>query len=58
MEIAQKYNIKVIEDASHAHGGLYKGKMVGTMGDVSCFSLMSGKSFAIGEAGMIFFNVW
>jgi len=56
MEIVQKYNIKVIEDASHAHGGLYKGKMVGTMGDVSCFSLMSGKSFAIGEAGMMVTN--
>jgi dTDP-4-amino-4,6-dideoxygalactose transaminase len=52
MEIAKKHNLKVIEDASHAHGGHYKGKMVGTFGDVACFSLMSGKSFAIGEAGI------
>jgi len=53
MKIAKKHNIKIIEDVSHAHGGLYKGKMVGTFGDVSAFSLMSGKSFAIGEAGIL-----
>ncbi|HOL50531.1 MAG TPA: DegT/DnrJ/EryC1/StrS family aminotransferase, partial [bacterium] len=51
--IAKKHNIKVIEDVSHAHGALYKGKMVGTFGDVSGYSLMSGKGFAIGEAGIM-----
>ncbi|MCM8828437.1 MAG: aminotransferase class V-fold PLP-dependent enzyme, partial [Candidatus Omnitrophica bacterium] len=40
MPIAKKYNIKIIEDVSHAHGALYKGKLVGTFGDVSAFSLM------------------
>lgn len=56
MEIAHKHNIKVIEDVSHAHGALYKGKMVGTLGDVAGFSLMSSKSFACGEAGMLLTN--
>lgn len=53
MEIARRHDLKVIEDVSHAHGALYKGRMVGTFGDVACFSLMSGKSFAIGEGGML-----
>lgn len=53
MKIANKHNLKVIEDASHAHGALYKGKMVGTFGEVSAFSLMSAKSFGIGEAGIL-----
>jgi dTDP-4-amino-4,6-dideoxygalactose transaminase len=46
----------VIEDVSHAQGGLYKGRMLGTFGDVAGMSLMSGKSFAIGEAGMLVTN--
>jgi dTDP-4-amino-4,6-dideoxygalactose transaminase len=55
-KIAKKHNIKVIEDCSHAHGALYKGKIVGTFGDVSAFSLMSGKSFPCGEAGIMLTN--
>lgn len=54
--IARKHNIKVIEDVSHAHGGLYKGRKVGTIGDVAGYSLMSGKSFATGEAGILTTN--
>lgn len=53
MAIAKKHNLKVVEDVSHAQGGLYKGRKLGTIGDVGAMSLMSGKSFAIGEAGMI-----
>jgi perosamine synthetase len=53
LRIAKKYNLKVIEDVSHAHGALYKGKPVGTFGDVAAMSLMTGKAFAIGEAGML-----
>ncbi len=56
IKIAKKHNIKVIEDCSHAHGALYKGKVVGTIGDVSAFSLMSGKSFPCGEAGIMLTN--
>ncbi|MBO3803493.1 MAG: DegT/DnrJ/EryC1/StrS family aminotransferase [Candidatus Brockarchaeota archaeon] len=56
MEIARRRRLKVIEDASHAHGALYKGRLVGTIGDVACFSIMSGKSFAAGEGGMMITN--
>lgn len=52
MAIAEQHGLKVIEDVSHAHGGLYKGKLVGTLGHVGAMSCMSGKSLAIGEAGM------
>ena len=56
MPIARKHGLKVIEDVSHAHGGLYKGRMVGTFGDVAAMSLMSGKSLPIGEAGILCTN--
>jgi len=53
MKIARKHKIRVIEDVSHAQGGLYKGKKVGSFGDVAAMSLMSGKSLAVGECGMM-----
>ncbi len=53
MEIAKKHGLKVIEDVSHAQGGLYKGRKLGSIGDVGATSLMSVKSFAIGEGGML-----
>lgn len=53
MAIAKKHNLYVIEDVSHAQGGLYKGKKLGTFGDVAAMSMMSGKSFAAGELGML-----
>ena len=53
MAIARKHNLAIIEDPSHAHGGLYKGKKVGTFGQAAGFSLMSGKSLAIGEGGIM-----
>jgi perosamine synthetase len=53
LKIARRHNIKVIEDPSHAHGARYKGKLVGTMGDAAGFSLMSGKSLACGEGGIM-----
>ena len=53
MEIAKKYNLKVIEDVSHAQGGMYKGKKLGTFGDIAAMSLMSMKSFAAGELGIM-----
>jgi len=54
MEIAARHNLKILEDCSHAHGALYKGKEIGTFGDAAAFSLMSGKSLAVGEAGILF----
>lgn len=56
LEIAERHGLTVIEDVSHAHGGLYKGRLVGTMGRVGCFSVMSGKSLAIGEGGTFVTN--
>ena len=53
MPIAKKHGPRVIEDCSHAHGALYKGKKVGTFGDVAAMSMMSGKAFAAGELGML-----
>ena len=53
MAIAQKHNLYVIEDCSHAQGGMYKGKRVGSFGDIAAMSMMSMKSFAAGELGML-----
>ncbi|MDZ4198292.1 MAG: DegT/DnrJ/EryC1/StrS family aminotransferase, partial [Kiritimatiellia bacterium] len=56
LEIARRHRIRVIEDVSHAHGSLYKGRPCGTLGDISGMSMMSGKSFAAGELGMMVTN--
>ncbi|MBE2204031.1 MAG: DegT/DnrJ/EryC1/StrS family aminotransferase [Chthoniobacterales bacterium] len=56
MAVANRHGLKVIEDVSHAQGGLYKGRKVGSLGHVSGYSLMCGKSFAIGEGGMLTTN--
>jgi len=53
VEIARRHGVRVIEDVSHAQGSLYGGRMAGTMGDIACMSLMSGKSLAAGEAGIM-----
>jgi dTDP-4-amino-4,6-dideoxygalactose transaminase len=53
MKIARRHKIPVLEDVSHAQGGLYRGRKVGAIGEVAGASLMSGKSFAIGEAGIL-----
>jgi perosamine synthetase len=53
MAIARKHTLAVIEDVSHAQGALYKGRKVGTFGDVAAMSLMTGKSLATGEAGIL-----
>jgi dTDP-4-amino-4,6-dideoxygalactose transaminase len=54
--IARRHELKVIEDNSHAQGSLYKGRMCGSIGDIAGASLMAGKAFAVGEAGMITTN--
>lgn len=56
LAIAAKHNLKVIEDVSHAQGGYYKGRRLGTIGHIGAMSLMSGKSLAIGEGGMLVTN--
>ena len=54
-EIAKRHQIRVIEDASHAHGSRYRGRLVGTIGDIAAFSLC-GKPLAVGEGGIIATN--
>jgi dTDP-4-amino-4,6-dideoxygalactose transaminase len=50
---AEEYNLRVIEDACHALGGYYKGKKVGSFGDISCFSFDGIKNITSGEGGAI-----
>jgi dTDP-4-amino-4,6-dideoxygalactose transaminase len=56
MEIARKYNLKVIEDACHAPLSEYKGRKLGTIGDIGCFSFFSNKNISTGEGGMLVTN--
>ncbi len=56
MAIAKEKNLKVIEDACQAHFATYKGKTIGTIGDVGCFSFQSSKTIACGEGGSIIGN--
>ena len=56
MSIANKYNLKVIEDACHGPLSEYKGKKLGTIGDVGCFSFFSNKNISTGEGGMLITN--
>lgn len=56
MTIANKYNVKVIEDACHGPLSEFNGKKLGTIGDIGCFSFFSNKNISIGEGGMIVTN--
>ncbi len=55
--LAQKYNLKIIEDSAQAHGAIYEGKRVGNLGDASAFSFYPGKNLgALGDGGGITTN--
>lgn len=56
MEIAKIHNLKVVEDCSHAHFTPYKNKLLGTYGDVACFSIGARKTLTSGEGGFIMTN--
>ncbi len=56
MNIARSHGIPVIEDASHAHGATYKGRKMGTLGDIGCFSLQGSKLMVAGEGGILITN--
>lgn len=51
--MAKKYGLKVIEDAAHALPAHYKGKSIGTLGDLTCFSFYATKNITTGEGGMV-----
>jgi dTDP-4-amino-4,6-dideoxygalactose transaminase len=54
MEIARRHSLVVIEDAAQAHGAKYKGRPVGSIGDIACFSFYPGKNLgAYGEGGAV-----
>jgi len=53
MAVAREHNLPVIEDCSHAHGALYKGRKVGTIGDIGCFSLQASKLLCAVEGGVM-----
>lgn len=53
LELAQKYGLKVIEDAAEMHGQTYKGKPCGSFGDISIFSFYPNKHITTGEGGMV-----
>ena len=57
LEIAKRHGLVVIEDAAQAHGAEYKGRRVGSIGDMGCFSFYPGKNLgAYGEGGMVVTN--
>jgi perosamine synthetase len=56
MEVAEAHDLYVVEDAAEAHGALYKGKKVGTFGDISCYSFYGNKIITTGEGGICITN--
>ncbi|MCP4574616.1 MAG: DegT/DnrJ/EryC1/StrS family aminotransferase [bacterium] len=54
LAVAEKHGLMVIEDAAQAHGALYKGRRIGTLGRMACFSFYPGKNLgAYGDAGAV-----
>jgi perosamine synthetase len=56
MQMAKKYNLFIIEDACQAHFAKYRGKILGTIGNVGCFSFQTSKVLSCGEGGGIIGN--
>jgi perosamine synthetase len=56
MEQADRHGLTVIEDAAEAHGAMYKGRMVGGIGHLGCFSFFGNKIITTGEGGMVVCN--
>jgi dTDP-4-amino-4,6-dideoxygalactose transaminase len=56
-KLAEKYNLKIIEDSAQAHGAIYKGRRVGNLGDASGFSFYPGKNLGcLGDGGAVTTN--
>ncbi|MBP7654275.1 DegT/DnrJ/EryC1/StrS family aminotransferase, partial [Candidatus Dependentiae bacterium] len=56
MKLAEKYNLKVLEDAAEVHGAEYKNKKCGSIGHISSFSFYANKIISSGEGGMVLCN--
>jgi dTDP-4-amino-4,6-dideoxygalactose transaminase len=57
LELGKKYNLKIIEDCAQAHGAIYKGRRVGSLGDAAAFSFYPGKNLgALGDGGAVCSN--
>ena len=56
LKLAQDHGLTVIEDAAHGCGGLYKGRRLGSMGDIGCFSFQATKNMTTGDGGMLVTN--
>jgi len=56
LKLAAERHLIVIEDCAHAHGGAYKGRGAGSMGDLGCFSFQESKTMTSGEGGMVITN--
>lgn len=56
LDFARSHDLTVIEDAAQAHGATYKGRPVGTLGDMGCFSLQGSKNLPAGEGGLFVTN--
>jgi perosamine synthetase len=57
LEIAERYNVKILEDACQAHGAIYKGRRIGSLGDAGAFSFYPSKNMTVcGDGGMVTTN--
>jgi perosamine synthetase len=56
LEIARRHRLAVVEDAAHSFPSRYKGRMIGQIGDFTCFSFYATKTITTGEGGMITTN--
>lgn len=56
MSIAKEYNLKVVEDAAQGVNAKYKGRYLGTIGDIGCYSFHETKNYSCGEGGAVLIN--
>jgi perosamine synthetase len=52
-DLAEQHGLRIVEDASEAHGAEYRGQRAGSLGDIACFSFYANKILTTGEGGMV-----